>query len=107
LERWGLIGWFGFVGIPGQGKAPKVYYLRRKGYDILCSEARVFADQIEPFSDVQAAWTPYMYHRLRIIDCLISAEVAAPCAFGNGKSFCGIPHEKTPGRASQGNNGFC
>jgi hypothetical protein len=30
LERWGLIGWFGFVGIPGQGKAPKVYYLRRK-----------------------------------------------------------------------------
>jgi hypothetical protein len=25
LERWGLIGYFGYVGIPGQGKAPKVY----------------------------------------------------------------------------------
>jgi hypothetical protein len=76
LDRWGLVGWFGFVGMPGQGKAPKVYYLRRKGFDILCSEARVFADQMEPFSDVQATWTPHMYHRLRIIDVLISAEIA-------------------------------
>jgi Replication-relaxation len=76
LQRWGLIGWFGFVGIPGQGKAPKVYYLRRKGFDILCSEDPQFADQTEPFSDVQATWTPHMYHRLRIIDLLLSAEVA-------------------------------
>jgi protein involved in plasmid replication-relaxation len=76
LERWGLIGWFGFVGIPGQGKAPKVYYVRRKGFDILCSEDPQFADQMEPFSDVQATWTPHMYHRLRIIDLLISAEMA-------------------------------
>jgi hypothetical protein len=26
---------------PGQGKAPKLYYLRRKGFDILCPEARL------------------------------------------------------------------
>jgi Replication-relaxation len=31
---------------------------------------------MEPFSDVQATWTPHMYHRLRIIDVLISAEIA-------------------------------
>jgi hypothetical protein len=59
LERWGLVGWFGFVGIPGQGKA-KVYYLRRKGFDILCSENHMFTDRMEPFSDVQATWTPHM-----------------------------------------------
>jgi hypothetical protein len=77
LERWGLVSWFGYVGIPGQGKAPKVYYLRRKGFDILCSEARLEGSEtIEPFSEVQAAWTPHMYHRLKIIDVLISAEAA-------------------------------
>jgi hypothetical protein len=76
LERWGLIGWFGFVGIPGQGKAPKVYFLRRKGFDILCSESHLFADITDAFSDVQATWTPHMYHRLRIIDLLIAAEIA-------------------------------
>lgn len=77
LDRWGLVDWFGYVGIPGQGKSPKVYYLRRKGYDILCSEARLEGlEAIEPFSEVQAAWTPQMYHRLRIIDILISAEQA-------------------------------
>jgi hypothetical protein len=53
-----------------------VYYLRRKGFDILCSECREFADQLEPFGDVQATWTPHMYHRLRIIDVLISSEMA-------------------------------
>jgi hypothetical protein len=53
-----------------------VYYLRRKGYDILCSEDRQFAEMMEPFSEVQATWTPHMYHRLRIIDVLISAEMA-------------------------------
>jgi hypothetical protein len=76
LARWGLIGYFGYVGIPGQGKGPKVYFLRRKGFDILCSENRLFADITEPFSDVQATWTPHMYHGLRLIDVLISAELA-------------------------------
>jgi hypothetical protein len=56
LDRWGLVGWFGFVGIPGQGKAPKVYYLSRKG----CVLKRGCADQMESFSDVQATWTPHM-----------------------------------------------
>jgi protein involved in plasmid replication-relaxation len=76
LERWGLIGYFGYVGIPGQGKTPKVYYLRRKGFDILCSESHLFEEIAERFTEVQATWTPQMYHRLRIIDVLISAEIA-------------------------------
>jgi hypothetical protein len=46
------------------------------GFDILCSENRLFADITEPFSDVQATWTPHMYHGLRLIDVLISAELA-------------------------------
>ena len=76
LARWGLIGYFGYVGIPGQGKAPKVYFLRRKGFDVLCSENSLFGDIAEPFSQVQTTWTPYMYHRLRLIDVMISAEIA-------------------------------
>jgi hypothetical protein len=57
LERWGLIGYFGYVGIPGQGKAPKVYFLRRKGFDILCSENSLFGDIVKPFNEVQTTWT--------------------------------------------------
>jgi hypothetical protein len=74
LERWGIVGYFGYTGIPGQGKTPKVYYLKRRGYELLCAE-RV---SLSEFSEVhkETTWTPYMYHRLRIIDAMVSLEIA-------------------------------
>src|SRR5947199_830494 len=51
LERDGIVGYFGYVSIPGQGKTPKVYYLRRKGWDFLCSEDHSLPDFFE-FVDV-------------------------------------------------------
>jgi len=76
LERWGVTGFFGYIGIPGQGKTPKVYYLKRRGYDILCAESSLHTEITEPFSEVHTTWTPQMYHRLRTIDILIAAETA-------------------------------
>jgi hypothetical protein len=74
LERWGIVGYFGYTGIPGHGKTPKVYYLKRRGWELLCAE-RV---SLSEFSEVhkETTWTPYMYHRLRIIDAMVSLEIA-------------------------------
>jgi hypothetical protein len=77
LEKGGLIGFFGYTSIPGQGKTPKVYFLRRKGWELLQSEV----DDWEisgAFMEVhtETTWTPQMYHRLRIIDCLVALEIA-------------------------------
>jgi hypothetical protein len=74
FERCGLIGFFGYTSIPGHGKTPKVYFLKRKGWELLCSEC----DVIGEFSEVsrEVTWTPQMYHRLKIIDILIAVEIA-------------------------------
>jgi len=37
-QRWGLVGYFGFTSIPGHGKTPKIYFLKRKGWEVLCIE---------------------------------------------------------------------
>src|SRR3712207_3338715 len=60
LERRNAVGYFGFTSIPGAGKTPKVYYLKRKGFDILQEET----DDKLLFREVQAdtVWTPRMYH---------------------------------------------
>jgi hypothetical protein len=77
LERWGLVGYFGNTGIPGQGKTPKVYFLKRRGWEILCAESLLIED-IPQFTEVhkEVSWTPQMYHRLRTIDLLLSLEIA-------------------------------
>jgi hypothetical protein len=74
LERWGLVGFFGFTAIPGHGKTPKVYYLKRKGWEVVRDECDVSSE----FSEVsrETTWTPQMYHRLKIIDMLIALELA-------------------------------
>ena len=70
FERRGYVGYFGNSGIPGLGKTPKVYYIKRKRWEILCTES---SEDISPFSEVhkETTWTPQMYHRLKIIDILI------------------------------------
>src|SRR5918995_720342 len=78
MQRLGLLGFFGYVGLIGHGKTPKVYFLTRKGFDLLVSEADIPAELLGSFKEVkvEAAWSPQMYHRLRTVDLLISLEVA-------------------------------
>src|SRR5215213_7121459 len=50
FERWGHVGYFGNVLIPHHGKTPKVYYLTRKGFDLLQSEGSIFEELLGVFS---------------------------------------------------------
>jgi hypothetical protein len=76
LERQGVVGYMGYTSIPGLGKTPKVYYLTRKGFNYLANETALSMEEIKAFREVSSefAWTPQMYHRLRILDCFIALE---------------------------------
>jgi hypothetical protein len=78
MERRRVLGYFGYTSIPGQGRTPKVYYLKRRGYEYLVSESEGDALEIGAFHDVhkEFSWTPQMYHRLRLLDCFIALEIA-------------------------------
>src|SRR5687768_7144263 len=69
LERWGMIGYFGYTGIPGHGRTPKVYFVKRKGFELLRAETELVSEAAQ-FSGVnkEATWTMSMAHRLKIID---------------------------------------
>jgi len=76
-ERLGIVGAFGNVTIPGHGKTPKVYFLKRKGYELLRMESGIPEELIGSYSEVhqEASWSPVMYHRLRLLDVLIALEI--------------------------------
>jgi hypothetical protein len=76
-ERRKLVAFFGFVPIPAQGKTPKLYFLTRKGYDLVLAESSHSAEELGPFIPVHqdVSWTPQMYHRLRLLDLFIALEV--------------------------------
>lgn len=78
LERQGFLDHFGNVGIRGYGKTPKVYYLKRRGYDLLVEESGIPAELISGFKStkINTRWSPQMYHRLATLDALIALEVA-------------------------------
>ena len=78
LERQGFLDHFGNTKLAGHGKTPKVYFLTRKGFDLLGTETDIPAELLGSFKEVkvEAAWSPQMYHRLRMVDLLISLEVA-------------------------------
>ena len=77
FARRGILGSFGHVTIPGAGKTPKVYFLKRKGFELLRSESGIPEEMIGSYSEVhqEATWSPMMYHRLRLLDLLIALEV--------------------------------
>jgi hypothetical protein len=77
LELRGVLGHFGYVLIPGHGKTPKVYYLKRKGWELLRRESDIPDEFLGSFVEthVEASWSPQMYHRLRLLDLLIALEV--------------------------------
>ena len=75
FESRGILGHFGHVGIPGQGKTPKVYVLKRKGFELLKRECDLHPEALGPFvaAHMEASWSPQMYHRLRLLDLLIAS----------------------------------
>ncbi len=78
MERHGLLGYFGNTGLAGHGKTPKAYFLTRKGWEMLLRESYIPPELIGSYKEihVDARWSPQMYHRLRTVDLMISAEVA-------------------------------
>src|SRR3954451_13637576 len=78
LERHGLLNHFGNTGIKGHGKTPKAYFLTRKGWEILTRESDIPPELIGSHKEVhvESRWSPQMYHRLRTVDLMISAELA-------------------------------
>lgn len=78
LERHGLLGHFGNVGLRGHGKTPKVYYLKRKGFEAISRESDIPPELLGTHKEthVEARWSPQMYHRLHTVDLMIAAEVA-------------------------------
>ena len=79
FERHGLLGHFGNTGLAaGYGKTPKVYFLTRKGYALLSRESDIPPELLGPHKaiKVESRWSPQMYHRLRTVDLMISAEEA-------------------------------
>jgi DNA-binding MarR family transcriptional regulator len=78
FEERGLLGYFGNTGIRGYGKTPKAYFLTRKGFELLRRESEIPPELIGTHKEVkvESRWSPLMYHRLRTVDLMISAEVA-------------------------------
>ena len=77
LELRGIVGHFGHVRIPGHGKTPKAYFLKRRGWELLRRESDIPDEFLGPFVEAhqEASWSPQMYHRLRLLDLLIALEV--------------------------------
>jgi hypothetical protein len=67
LERHGILGHFGNIGMPGIGKTPKVYFLKRKGWELLTRESGIPPELIGTYKEthVEAKWSPQMFDRLR------------------------------------------
>ena len=56
------------VGTHGHGKTPKVYYLTRKGYELLRREGDIPEELLGSFVSAhqETTWSPQMYHRLKV-----------------------------------------
>jgi hypothetical protein len=60
LDRHGILGHFGNIGMPGYGKTPKVYFLKRKGFELLTRESGIPSELIGTHKEthVEARWSP-------------------------------------------------
>jgi hypothetical protein len=78
LERSGAVGFIGYTSIPAHGKTPKVYFLRRQGFMQLSQATDMPGSEIKAFREThkELAWTPAMYHRIRLVDCFLALERA-------------------------------
>ena len=93
----GIVGSFGNVVIAGGGKTPKVYYLKRRGWELL----RLIGAYREVHKE--ASWSPLMYHRLHLLDVMIAAELAvrAKPHLNLVRSFLEYRREKKEGKLSR------
>ena len=78
MQRLGLLGFFGNTGLKGHGKTPKVYYLTRKGFDLLHRDCDIPMELLGTHKrvNIDARWAPQMFHRLRTVDVMIAAELS-------------------------------
>jgi len=76
LERYGALSHFGNVGIRGMGKTPKVYFLTKRGHNILSEEFEAQGQDIAAFKPINITnrWSPVMYHRMDTLDVMASLE---------------------------------
>jgi hypothetical protein len=77
-ELHGFLRAYGNARLAGHGKTPKLYYLTRKGFELLREESDIPQELLGSFKaiKVETSWSPHMAHRLRTVDALISAECA-------------------------------
>lgn len=75
-ERKGFLGAIGNVGIRGQGKTPKLYYLTKKGYELILEASGREEDELGSYkaASTSARWSPIMYHRLATVDLMLAVE---------------------------------
>jgi Replication-relaxation len=76
-EGKGLLGHIGGIATSGHGRTPKVYFLTRKGWDVLRSETDRGEDTLGPYVEVgrDIAWSPQMDHRLHLLDLFVALEM--------------------------------
>jgi hypothetical protein len=77
LTKLNACGYFGGVFLPGSGKTPKVYFLKRRGFAYLLTETDFPPEKVGEFVEVnqELTWTPQMYHRLRLLDLFLALEM--------------------------------
>jgi protein tyrosine phosphatase (PTP) superfamily phosphohydrolase (DUF442 family) len=76
LERLEAVGFIGYTSIPWQGKTPKLYFLKRRGFAFLSQATDSPGSEIKSFRETHKdlVWTPAMYHRIRLTDCFLALE---------------------------------
>jgi hypothetical protein len=111
MEWHDLLGHCGNTGLPGHGKTPKVYFLTRKGWEILLRESDIPPELIGGHKQVHldARWSPQMYHRLRTVeyDDLGRDSCPQPAAPNNRENIFGIQNGETREAYRKGDNRLC
>jgi len=80
LRRMERLNWLGHIGntpVAGQGKTPKTYYLKAKGYNAVLEHSGRSENELGPFvrAHTGISWSPIMYHRLETVSVLIQMHL--------------------------------
>ena len=79
MERLNWLGHIGNTPVGGQGKTPKTYYLKQKGYEAILEHSGRSEEALGPFvrAHTGISWSPIMYHRLETVSVLIQMHLEA------------------------------
>ena len=80
LRRMERLNWLGHIGntpIAGQGKTPKTYYLKPKGYEALLAHSGRSEEELGSFVKAHTGinWSPIMYHRIDTVSVLMQMHL--------------------------------